>query len=245
MKINKITITGADDRTKISDLVQLQKDYPFVEWGILFSKEQGRPRYPSLEWIAELQEAKLPALSAHLCGQFSRDIMQSGNERFFTEPQFCAGQFKRIQLNYNFTNTPFDLKYLEEIVEKRWEYAFILQYNKSNSKTVETVMKTMTFQNIHVLYDASGGRGREIEVIPQPFDFFYTGYSGGLSPSNIEQVCEKVKALNAKDDQLFGPNNPLPWVWLDMESGVRTDDVFDLDKIKKVLEIAAKYVEVN
>jgi len=41
MKINKITITGADDRTKISDLVQLQKDYPFVEWGILFSKEQG------------------------------------------------------------------------------------------------------------------------------------------------------------------------------------------------------------
>jgi hypothetical protein len=31
-------------------------------------------------------------------------------------------------------------------------------------------------------------------------------------------------------------------VWLDMETGVRTDNELDLNKVKKVLEVSAKYI---
>lgn len=33
MKINRVTITGADGKNTYSELLSLQKQYPFVEWG--------------------------------------------------------------------------------------------------------------------------------------------------------------------------------------------------------------------
>jgi len=38
MKINKLTITGADNNNSYNKLFELQQKYPFVEWGILYSK---------------------------------------------------------------------------------------------------------------------------------------------------------------------------------------------------------------
>ena len=36
--INKVTVTGADDSTSIEEMVTIQKEYPFVEFGILLRK---------------------------------------------------------------------------------------------------------------------------------------------------------------------------------------------------------------
>ena len=32
MRINKVTITGADDKTNQSELVTLSQEYSFIEW---------------------------------------------------------------------------------------------------------------------------------------------------------------------------------------------------------------------
>jgi len=50
MKINKLTITGADDATNQDSLLDFSNNFGFVEWGILFSKTKlGEKRYPTLE----------------------------------------------------------------------------------------------------------------------------------------------------------------------------------------------------
>ena len=85
--------------------------------------------------------------------------------------------------------------------------------------------------NTHVLYDSSGGRGTEIKSIQAPYMDIYTGYSGGLNPDNVEEICKQIQ----------GHSNPSK-VWIDMESGVRTEDVFDLEKVIKVLEIVKKFI---
>lgn len=242
MKINRVTFTGADDNTSIEEMVKISEKFPFVEWGILYARDPGRERYPSYKWVAELAEAKIPMLSAHLCGQFSRDIMQKGSEVFFTDPLYCAGIYKRVQLNFNFSNTPFMPSELWKVVENQWAYSFILQFNKSNSEVINELLASMVFENIHVLHDASGGRGKEISTIPEPFDV-YTGYSGGLKPENIEEVAKKVSEIQVSVIQtpLVGPIETK--AWLDMESGVRTDNQFDLNKVKDVCEKVVKYIQ--
>ena len=49
-------MTGADDSVDPKELFRISEKYPFVEWGILFSKSAtGRYRYPSKEWIVNFQ----------------------------------------------------------------------------------------------------------------------------------------------------------------------------------------------
>ena len=229
MKINRITITGADNNTEISELIWLAKKFPFVEWGILFSASRpGTNRYPSLEWIKELQNSIDESfnLSAHLCGKYLREILQDG-EWMFVDALFKGG-FKRAQLNFNFSNTDYKPPILLRLLDS-YKGRFILQTNKSNFEVIETIKTSYEFD---VLYDSSGGRGTEIKEIKPPYEQHYTGYSGGLSPLNIEQFCEKV--IDFQNDSS---------VFIDCESGVRDEkDEFDLDKVEKYLLICEKYV---
>ena len=82
-----------------------------------------------------------------------------------------------------------------------------------------------------MLLDASGGRG-----IDTPIDVFPTsrkiGYAGGLNPENI---ADKLSFLME--------NVKIGRFWIDMESGVRTNDWFDLDKVVRVLEICQPIIE--
>ena len=78
MKLHTVTITGADESTNINDLLEISSQFPFVEWGILFSPKQMEgafPRNPSFKWIMDhivpLKEKGLK-LSAHICGAWSK-----------------------------------------------------------------------------------------------------------------------------------------------------------------------------
>ena len=85
---------------------------------------------------------------------------------------------------------------------------------------------------IHVLWDNSGGIGRVLDIVAPPEDFRYTpGYSGGINPNNVAEVIGKIEALNLKQDY-----------WIDMETGVRTEDWFDLDKCEAVAKIAKQFI---
>ena len=78
-------------------------------------------------------------------------------------------------------------------------------------------------KKVQMLFDRSGGRG----VVPgrwprHPGGDRLVGYAGGIGPDNVLDVLAVINA--------DGP------YWIDMESGVRTDDWLDLDKCEAVLE---------
>lgn len=229
MNINRVTITGADESVPIKDIYELSERFPFVEWGILFSKsKEGMSRYPSFRWVNTLCEGTHQPhinLSAHLCGAYPRDILQDGKLDFVKS---LDERFKRMQINFNFGNTLFEPKYLDHLLwNKDINPAIILQYNKSNSAVID-ILEEYVFD---VLYDSSGGRGTEIKEIKEPFEDYYTGYSGGLSPDNVDDFCQKLTA------------HPNPSsVFIDCESGVRINNEFDLKKVTKYLEICSKYI---
>jgi phosphoribosylanthranilate isomerase len=64
----------------------------------------------------------------------------------------------------------------------------------------------------------------------------YHGYAGGLGPDNLAHEIPRI-AKAAGDAR----------VWLDMESGVRSnnDKQFDLDKVLQCLEIAKPFVRCS
>ena len=83
-----------------------------------------------------------------------------------------------------------------------------------------------------VLFDSSGGKGREPEQWPAAQNDIRCGYAGGLGPDNLR------RHLGLLDGTAGNPS-----IWVDMESGVRSEDVqaLDLDKVKRCLEIAAPF----
>ena len=107
----------------------------------------------------------------------------------------------------------------------------MIQYNKSNSEELDRLLQEDLPQNLHFLYDSSGGRGKVIERIDASLGTAYTGFSGGLNPDNMATICTMVVEDAEEVD-----------VWLDLETGVRTEDIFDLDKVKSVLETTHKFI---
>lgn len=78
------------------------------------------------------------------------------------------------------------------------------------------------------LLDASCGAGIDtpIEIVTSPG--VHIGYAGGIGPDNVEGKLRTL--LEHPTDDKF---------WIDMETRVRTEDWFDLDKVEQVLEICA------
>ena len=223
MNIDRVTLTGADDKIDASGLKELSRLYPFVEWGILFSVAKfSSPRYPGFNKIIEFTKADVP-LSAHFCGKYSRDVLENAN---FFMIESLHPNFKRVQLNYNFGNSNnWDLKPVIAYAENHPKISIILQYNKSNAFWLSPLLENKNLpNNIHFLYDSSGGRGTVIQNIPIPFGN-YTGYSGGISELNILTVLKKVKDVSVNKS-----------VWVDMETGVRIQNDFSLSKCLEVLE---------
>lgn len=231
MKVNKVTITGADDKTDLAELWALHLHYPFVEWGILFSKNrEATQRYPSRTKILEIASYNMP-LSAHFCGWHSKEIMNFQNFRLIDE---LPESFKRVQINYNFWKSDgWQVKWIIDYAHDHPERAIIFQQNASNAPAMELIRANLRSENIHFLYDSSGGRGVSIDYLQIPYNN-YTGYSGGIHPENVDDIMSAVYNHKLKDT-----------VWIDMESGVRTENDFDPDKVSNVLSICNNYIQTS
>ena len=225
MHIDRVTLTGIDDFTDTSRLVELSTRFPFVEFGVLFSSVTGRARYPHPEKISEFTE-KLGSLSAHFCGWYPREVLEKKNYSLLTK---TGVDFDRIQLNYTFGKEKQQLFLsLIDWLEDNRHVTVIIQKNHINAEVLWNCQKRLEgLDNFHVLYDASGGNGVEIEKIEAPFFKHYTGYAGGIDVYNIREICKLI--TKAEWDESWD-------VWIDMESGVRTDNKFDLRKAELVLE---------
>ena len=232
--LNRVTLTGADDSIRPEELVEISKDFPFVEWGILLSKSStGRNRFPSFEWLEKLREFQFDlVLSGHLCGRWVRDVCE-GDWSFAKEHPELLDMFDRIQLNFHsylhkIEEEPF-VKGLLEVQEKG--RTFIFQLDDVNNELLKVAIKSGV--NASGLFDLSGGAGVLPGEWPKQPNQTYCGYAGGLSPDNLQEQL-KVIATRVSD---------LP-VWIDAETHVRStdDQLFDLKKCVKFLEVAKPWV---
>lgn len=224
MKLTKVTFTGVDERTDVKRLVQLQKRFPFVEFGVLLSYDWqfNGNRFVDPLIISVLRDREL-SLSAHFCGQAALDV--AAGKKFKIEKLLGnnARIFKRCQLNLKAAGLFSELRRLPPIpfIEE-----VIIQMH-----TPELCKQFLAGQRprfASYLLDASCGAGIDtpIDIVTSPG--VHIGYAGGIGPDNVEGKLRTL--LEHPTDDKF---------WIDMETRVRTEDWFDLDKVEQVLEICA------
>lgn len=208
MKPRFITFTGFDAATNLCRAAEIAMTYP-VEYGFLFSPTRTEILYhKNTDNIKTLLEAKQQfkfKLAAHLCGGYARAVNE-GEDILSLVPGLEL--FDRWQINsvhYNFANCA------------KWAVngrEIILQSRSDN-------FSALPFPNVYWLYDRSGGKGLTPDFWPYQRNHNFVGYAGGLKPSNVQEVVEKLHSRAYS-------------YWLDMESGVRTEGLFDLEKVEEV-----------
>ncbi|MGR4927357.1 phosphoribosylanthranilate isomerase [Bradyrhizobium sp. CAR08] len=208
MKPEFITFTGADDWTSIDGMQALSAKYP-IEWGVLFSpKRQGSdPRYPDGDGLSRIMWANVRR-SAHICGAYSDAIMEGSDIK---RSPVDFSYFDRVQVNHA-TPKP------ERIIGFRGGWGF--KRGIAQCRTDAFPRDT----SVDWLFDRSGGRGEVPTAWPaHPGGERLVGYAGGISPENIAGVMSVLEHTAGR-------------YWIDMESGVRTDDRLDLQKCRAVCE---------
>ena len=231
MKVCGVTVTGADDRVAHEDMARLSAEFPFLEWGILYSASRhGTARYPSIEWSRELQNRAYASarvrLSAHLCGSMARACMAG-----VIGPLYGVGpDFQRVQVNGYEAGRA---KSLRAPFAEPEGFEFILQARNEEELQV-AALDAVTAGRCAVLYDPSGGTGQRLKLpsrLPPATVGLRVGFAGGVAPSNVAEVLGEVREVNDGD-----------WpAWLDMESGVRdAGDRLDLAAVRSVLETVAR-----
>jgi hypothetical protein len=227
--LGTVTITGPD-LYKDAEVVDLAVQYPFVEFGILFAESrQGKePRYQPLDLFAVNQD--LPVrYSAHLCGKWCRDFITGGTLFFeaLKKHNIKPDVFKRVQFNISTYITTVDTELLaKSLLRHEWCPRYIVQVGKDVPDWCTMNDPDLAFDCLH---DCSGGRGIEQTRWPAIYGDKY-GYAGGLTPHNLLTALEKMK--QAANKHKF---------WIDVESGVRTNDVFDFEKADEFLRLSAKW----
>lgn len=229
----RISLTGADDQVRLADLEQLGREFPFVEWALLYMPgKEGAPRNPTQAWREAFFEAGPPGFSAvHLCGAAAFDQLLAG------ELPHDIARADRLQLNINARGSDFADAVVLEVFARALALGpdVILQYHGGTAAVIERFLARLEAADrsrVHVLLDESRGKGvlPDRWTVPAPLkpSAPFVGFAGGLGPGNIEAVLADVTCLGVQH-------------WLDMESGIRTDDQFDLAKARAVLAGAAPW----
>ncbi len=231
MKINKVTMTGADDSTDPSKLIEISKEYPFVEWGILVSRRsQGLSRFPSEYWRNNLYELVKDKpeinLSCHVCGTYVNELLM-GSSRFMGEIGNLWNLFQRMQINTHGVKHQFEFDAISSL--KHLNKEIIFQYDAANTAILDWAY--INGVKSSALFDMSHGAGVLPKEWLKPLETVKCGYAGGLSPDNITEQLALIES-KVGDYEL----------WIDMETHVRSndDELFDLSKVVSVLETVKK-----
>lgn len=249
-----VSITGADDAVRIEDLVALSHHFPFVEWAILhFPAKEGKARNPTAAWRAKLASARREhglKTALHLCDEHVFWMLLSTTyDKHLPFIENDLRVYDRVQVNINARGKGFTSG---EVVSVYTTLAchgarLILQQHDGTTTAIETYLSGMSLGSlarsahagdISVLLDASRGKGIAPDTWAPPLvragQPLHTGYAGGISPENIEAV------LDATESAVREYGQPDARYWLDMETGVRTDNQFDLKKVEQVLSAVAR-----
>lgn len=171
-----ITVTGADEKTPIEILKELD-----AEIGLLYTETpNGRNRYPSKDWIIETS-SQIKRLAIHICGSKAREQLVSRRLDDFVQYS------QRIQVNGTLT-----LKELNTICKRYPDKIIITQFNNSNHTLTD-----LDLENHSMLVDSSGGRGKSPESWIRPDVDKPIGFAGGLGPDNLREELSKMPIKNS------------------------------------------------
>ena len=233
MKLTKVTFTGIDLWTDLQRLASISQQYPYAEFGLLMSKDwqENGPRFPNpdIVWkLANIWSSQPFHLSLHLCGEFA--IAAAKGDYTFLDTMIAPNLFsifERVQLNLD-SKSMFDVlhritKTKKEVIVQMRTAALCKQFLDGGNP-----------EGMSYLIDFSGGRGLDtpVEVVNVPG--VHVGYAGGIGPGNVGQKLRGL--LTYPFDGEF---------WIDMETCVRTNDKFDLDKVEQVLKICDHILNAN
>lgn len=209
-----ITFTGLDEDTDLDAFAELTRYWP-VEAAILFSpKRQGiDPRYPSMGWVT-VAVNKLRWLcsdkirfSAHLCGDYSR-LLVDHKALPGDLDRLIAEHFARVQVNGAPAHTA------DHMAD--WGGAH------KASIVLQAPKQFEQHPRVSFLLDGSSGRGVSPDSWPPPpAPNAWVGYAGGLNPDNVVASVQAIGSVAT-------------YYWLDMETGVRTNDWLSVGKCRDV-----------
>jgi hypothetical protein len=228
MRLKFCAFTGPDDAVDPKDLAALSKEYSFAEWSILYLPgEQGQPRSPSTEWIRKFSDVCKGTHSClHLC-LTALPALIAGDAEVLN----LMKPFRRIQMNFEYLDAGrlCDPAALAARCKSLPQWEFILQYGQKYKHFLSAFTGV---PNHALLFDGSAGEGVSPGEWPAPLAGHACGYAGGINPDNVKSHLEKITKVAPADYA----------TWIDMETGARTDNKFDLAKVRRVLDIAKDYV---
>lgn len=221
-----VTFTGVDAKTDPERLLDLHRRYDGrLEFAVLIGTRTGspgNPLYPSLDFVDRFRlwgSAHGVPTAIHLCGRYARSVAA---ERPDPSLLRIVDGFGRVQLNllpahrYSFAR---EIARFAESVPR-----LILQHHGDDWSGLPVRDR----ENVEYLWDRSGGRGRvSFEDWPAPplapaFSARRYGYAGGIGPDSAHTVATILVA------------RPDARTWVDMEGRIRTNGLFDVDKVELV-----------
>jgi hypothetical protein len=234
--LERISFIGVDERTDLDAILNMKDGvnhwhFP-LEFGVLFSKtkqQKGNNRYPSTDAVKSIGK-KLHGkviTSLHLCGSSVKEFLNLESE--YLE---LVEHYDRIQLNFRIKdatdqNEMFDMASKIATAAEWCGKPLIIQYNDNKAHLVHFLINDIDLEDIiHVLFDASGGYGVELDKPLPAFDNVLCGYAGGIGPDSVQSILSKIYDANYVDTIFY----------IDMESKIRTDDWFDVEKCQEVIE---------
>ena len=225
MNLWRITFTGLDETCQLTDILELWRREPRLEFGVLFSDTRaGEGRYPShrwIEWMAEELSRFGLTLALHVCGGARKRFLTDASLTGFNALQY----FDRVQLNGAFSDE--EANALQHILTHMNGQgpALITQHDA----TPDLAARVKSDQH-HLLFDASGGNGITREVWPTPILGKACGFAGGLGPMTL--AAELPRIAHAAGEVPF---------WIDMENSLRVaQDLFSFDAAHRTLDILSK-----
>lgn len=235
-----ISLTGIDAHTDLDALGELSMMGPVVEFGVLYLNEKAdvnSSRYPDAETREKFLNYRVNGqplrLAAHLCGRSVFESILDPKRRLAIIEDIK--RYDRVQLNVNARTTYFEDCSVEDLFKILNQYGIttILQMHNRSRKIVNKYLDSQSihgeYKNVNILFDKSGGFGRLPDSWEKPVPYnstsFY-GYAGGLGPDTLGDQIELIREAAGEE----------PY-WIDMESGVRTNDIFDVDKARCVIQM--------
>jgi hypothetical protein len=204
-----IAFTGVDDPQLLGAMQVLSARYP-IEWGILVDDAQTEKRlFPDAAKRAAMLSGAGLRWAAHVCGEQARLIANDPDAATVN-----VTRFQRVQVNHSFSGSS----------DTQIECA--IRFGRTHG--VRTMLQCSSDfpadARLDWLFDTSFGTGVATTHWPTlPSGGPFCGYSGGIQPDNAGAA---VAAIGRSVDG--------GQYWIDMESGVRTDDRFDLTKCEAV-----------
>lgn len=217
-----ITLSGLDEygTPGFRDAIE-RHQFEKHEVGILYSEKRlGTTRYPEHKLINRLFE--LPHVSLHLCGRAVYDLIRKG--RVSNELESLINIADRVQLNISATDwSPKTVA--KNLNDVNSAMAWIIQFGTGDETLKKCVEIADLLHNPHFLFDCSGGRG-ELPAFWPSISLPNMGAAGGLNPDNVQQ---QLKMMYERGYIRKG-------FWVDVESGIRTNDKWDWNKARKFIE---------